>query len=408
MKSSIARLLSAGFAATAMASIMRPPQHTDDPCCFGLTSLGLSRDAQVKQTSDGQLVLGGDYSQAGFCLEPSNNTILDGQGHSCSIDHDSRHFHCHAESTNATSFGLLPGVVHGEPFLMWLPGTMQGDTLQGDNFWACPTGPLPDPYYNIYAGDKFDMESPDAGCLLMGLVLTEPTSTCEYSRNKTSNIFPRGSSKTSQASSAVSSVEASPSATCILSDSSPSVAPSAIGIWDHGVSTESHHHVDITPRNYSEFAFSLSREFVEPHQTYNQSANQSAESPDRQRTRCALEFRMPTCSQLPPGYPCYHFSGIEQEFLSNSGMNINLQLRMSFDGPDGSDWDNSTLHQVFPGDTTVIGTFDCTIAPEANDSVGYIQFEVFSVRGFSLSFEQAGSHNYNFTDGIGMWVRRCL
>ena len=63
---------------------------------------------------------------------------------------------------------------------------------------------------------------------------------------------------------------------------------------------------------------------------------------------------MPVCSELPEGYPCYSFSGLEQEVLANSGMTFHL---MADDG--NAVWNSTAVHQVFPGENTTIGTFEC-------------------------------------------------
>lgn len=111
---------------------------------------------------------------------------------------------------------------------------------------------------------------------------------------------------------------------------------------------------------------------------------------------------MPVCTELPKGYPCYRFSGLEQEVLADSGMNFDL----IFDD-DHADWNGTTLQQVFPGENTTLGTFECG-APKGSYDERKMSWNVSSVREFGLEFLHAGiGDDAKFQDGIGAWIVPC-
>ncbi|OIW23657.1 hypothetical protein CONLIGDRAFT_138015 [Coniochaeta ligniaria NRRL 30616] len=117
---------------------------------------------------------------------------------------------------------------------------------------------------------------------------------------------------------------------------------------------------------------------------------------------CGLQFRLPVCTQLPDGYPCYQFSGMEQEAVQRSG------LRFSF--AEGSaqltSWSTQPLIQVWPGEDTIVGTFDCgELVRRTRGEKLVISWLAESVNGFVLHFLQAGVGRYK--DGVGVFVVSC-
>ncbi|RYO74980.1 hypothetical protein DL766_009097 [Monosporascus sp. MC13-8B] len=186
------------------------------------------------------------------------------------------------------------------------------------------------------------------------------------------------------------------SPTCTVPPSAPSIAPSRVGYPDPeapGGIHDSSSEVAISPKNITIFEYSIPPSFLPLH------TSNSGLPP-----LCALEFRMPVCADLPKGYPCYHFSGLEQEILANSGINFVLRT-----GDDMATWDDTELHQVFPGENSIIGAFECAKLAGSYGGNREISWEASSVRNFSLEFLHAGVGNSpEFQNGIGAWIVPCL
>ncbi|RYP43388.1 hypothetical protein DL770_011693 [Monosporascus sp. CRB-9-2] len=186
------------------------------------------------------------------------------------------------------------------------------------------------------------------------------------------------------------------SPTCTVPPSAPSIAPSRVGYPDPeapGGIHDSSSEVSISPRNVTIFEYSIPPSFL-PLNTSN-----SGFPP-----LCALEFRMPVCTDLPNGYPCYDFSGLEQEIVANSGINFVLRT-----DDDMATWDDTELHQVFPGENSIIGTFECAKLAGSYGGNRGISWEARSVRNFSLEFLHAGvGDSPEFQNGIGAWIVPCM
>jgi hypothetical protein len=141
----------------------------------------------------------------------------------------------------------------------------------------------------------------------------------------------------------------------------------------------------ITATNSTIFHFSIPRDFASSSQQL-----------------CALQFRLPFCSELPAGYPCFNFTGSEQELSSNSGA-IFSQFSAGEELPS---WNNTALKQIYPGDKNVLGTFDCGASTygSGNRDVAWL---ASSVRNFGLQFKQAGVGSSEFKDGVGAFIVAC-
>lgn len=177
---------------------------------------------------------------------------------------------------------------------------------------------------------------------------------------------------------------------CVLSSSAASLSPETlfVGPADGTVYNESSTFTaDINPAQSTIFRFAVPHSF---------SANQSRPA------LCALQFRLPICSQLPEGYPCYTFSGMEQEVVQHSG------LRFDFvqDSPQPNGWATSPLVQLWPGEDTLVGTFECRdiLKPNGEDQV--LSWLAQSVNGFFIHFLQAGGPGA-YGDGVGLWMVAC-
>ncbi|KAJ9156060.1 hypothetical protein NKR23_g1511 [Pleurostoma richardsiae] len=143
----------------------------------------------------------------------------------------------------------------------------------------------------------------------------------------------------------------------------------------------------ITSTRSTVFGFSLPPDFP------------PASSASASRT-CALQFRMPYCSELPAGYPCYQFSGMEQEVLSNSGM----YYRRVLNSGETTTYEDIGLVQAFPGNNITIATFDC--GPGSPTSQGNLMWLADSVKNFQLEFLQGGGPS-GYEGGVGAFIVAC-
>jgi len=148
---------------------------------------------------------------------------------------------------------------------------------------------------------------------------------------------------------------------------------------------------EVDSRSSTIFQFALTEPFRSPLPLSNGSVS----------GRCGLQFRLPVCSQLPPGYPCYQFSGIEQEVLRKSGM----RFSPAAGSPQLQGWRTLPVVQVWPGEDTLVGTFDCRLGVRGPDGEK-ASWLAESVNGFGLRFVQAGGGGY--VDGVGLFVVACL
>ncbi|KAI0479617.1 hypothetical protein F4859DRAFT_476688 [Xylaria cf. heliscus] len=339
-------------------------------------------------------------------------------------------FQCYAGIVGATAFDISSPDLNDMSYLTYDggPGT----------FYACPVGTGVNQYYDIFSGSKHDT----AGCIPVYLALFDLSAGCFSASNTTistptssarqstatrwstqvrkqhswvrtaesstmfgysqvkgagiwSSISPSKNATTevvTKTSSATASHTAKPSPICSISPSAPSIAPIKLGSPDKLAPDglrDSLGRASITSYNSTIFLYSIPNSFLPPIS-------------DARMPLCALQFRMPVCTELPKGYPCYSFSGLEQEFLSNSGMNFDLILD---DGQ--ASWNGTALHQVVPGENMILGTFECG-TPKESYGARKMSWHVSSVRNFSLEFLHAGvGDDAEFQDGIGAWIIPC-
>ncbi|KAI1751721.1 hypothetical protein F4782DRAFT_176090 [Xylaria castorea] len=418
------------FAGTvAEASTAFRPRQSGNTCCFGLSSVGIV-DEEVKEDHIGGLSLGGPFQQGGFCFDKSTKTIKDTLNHNCFMRGPTEQFQCYAGIVGATAFDISPPGPDGKSYLTYDGGP--------GIFSACPVGTGVNQYYDIFSVSKPDttrcisvslaLYDPSMGCFsASNTTMTTPTSSARqsttsrwstqvrnqhswvrtaksstmsgYSEVKSAGIWSSVSPSTnataevvSKTSSAIASQTAKPSPICSISPSAPSIAPIKLGTPDKSAPDglqDSSAEASITSYNSTVFLYSIPNSFLPPVS-------------DAKMPLCALQFRMPVCTELPKGYPCYSFSGLEQEVLANSGMNFNLVLD---DGQ--AAWNGTALHQVFPGDTIILGTFECG-TPKGSYGPRKMSWHVSSVRNFSLEFLHAGvGSDAEFQDGIGAWIIPC-
>ncbi|KAI1091306.1 hypothetical protein F5B19DRAFT_493535 [Rostrohypoxylon terebratum] len=351
---------------TATCATIRSRQ-TDGQCCFQLASVGKVNET-VLEDHVGDLILGGTFQQGGFCLDKTTKTIQDSLKHNCFMRAPDYQFECYQGAVGTTAFDVTKPSADGRYYLSYDngPGT----------FYACPipSGSGNEQTYDIYSSEKANKD----GCVQVALALTGETPECASSGN---------SSNTNNAT-APTSTQPTPRQTssqvCSIAASAPSLAPSKLQSDNSSTTGGASAQATIIPGISTTFNYTIPKDFL---------SNSSSKS-----SLCALQFRMPVCTELPKGYPCYDFSGMEQEYLSDSGMEFHLETD---DG--NATWNNSELHQVFPGDNTTIGVFECGQKADRKMS-----WHVSSVREFALEYLQAGvGQDAQFKDGIGAWIVPC-
>ncbi|KAI1380654.1 hypothetical protein F4677DRAFT_404180 [Hypoxylon crocopeplum] len=373
MMNSLARAL---LFTTAICATLRPRQ-SNDGCCFQLASVGMVNET-VLENHVGDLILGGSFQQGGFCLNMTAKAIQDSLGHNCFMRGPDYQFECYQGAVGTTAFNIAPKREDGKSYLTYDNGP--------GVFYACPIGSASEPVYDIYS-DKTNK----AECLSIALALVDQTSAC--SANTPSSTITMASSATVQPTQSLPQVQSQASTpTCSVPTAAPSLAPFRLRPGNSSALYRSNDTAEaaITPQNSTIFDYIIPSNFFPAGTVANSSL-------------CALQFRMPVCTSLPDGYPCYSFSGLEQEVLANSGMAFHLVA----DGGDVA-WNSTEVHQVFPGDNTIIGTFDCGRPVGSYGAVRKMSWQVSSVRDFVLEFLQAGiGQDAEFQDGIGAWIVPC-
>ncbi|KAH9906768.1 hypothetical protein F4778DRAFT_595456 [Xylariomycetidae sp. FL2044] len=403
------------------------PRQSNDRCCFHLASVGLVNET-VLESHIGTLLLGGTFQQGGFCLDKTTNTIQDGLKHGCFMRDPGQQFECYAGLTGPTSFHHSPPTSDGTVYLTYDDGP--------GVYFACPAGKGVDQTYNIFSTAKTDT----TGCLPVALALQDQTDACSADIAPVSTVdasvtesappvrrssqavavqptvttnsgatftsmtragvvmnvtqsSSMGPPRTRTTTSSSSSHPTAPSRTCSIDPAASSIAPMRIGYPDPstpGNFRDTNAEAAISPFNTTFFEYTVPKSFLRP-----------IESPNV--PLCALQFRMPICMSLPEGYPCYYFSGLEQEFLANSGMAFNLTL------DDGlAEWNNTALHQVTPGENSTLGVFECGKVAGGYASDRKMTWQVNSIRNFTLEFLHAGvGQKPEFQDGVGAWIVPC-
>ncbi|KAK8048765.1 hypothetical protein PG994_010495 [Apiospora phragmitis] len=414
----------------SVAAMIRP-QQASSRCCFNLIKDGTLGGA-LRETQTGDLVFGGASQPVTLCLEKSTGTISDSLGNKCSVEEPGHQFKCRADAVAPSRFKLEHSL-----------DTLSELTYDGGNaaFVACSAGFSNNGGYRVYSSSKVATSD----CLELVLLAKDQTSGCfapddhpvsapsamrtttkttivgitstpdvtqkilgsastTSSRAAANATLATGSatatsisssladtttfavSRTTLAPSSTSNTSTSASASCMVAGSAPSIAPIQIGFPTEDGISDTSANVSITPTKSTMLTYRIPSSFA----------------PTAGKL-CALQFRLPFCSTLPSGYPCFDFSGSEQELLSNSGMVFSLT-----DGAGSIPWNSSALQQVYPGTTPIFGTFDCNALPAEYGGDRKVSWLASSVNQFSLSFMQAGvGSGSQYADGVGAWIVSC-
>ncbi|KAK8042234.1 hypothetical protein PG993_006757 [Apiospora rasikravindrae] len=415
------------------AAAMIRPQQAPSLCCFNVVrndTLG----GVLRETQTGDLVFGGPFQQMMFCLEQSPGTIFDTHGNKCSVEEYGHQFKCRPDASAPSKFRLEHGLDTSSALLTYDGGSAA--------FVACSAGFGHDGGYTLYSSSKavtsncqevtllaIDQSSgcfaPDDQSVPAPTAIRTTTRTTVVGTTSTSSVRSHqvlGSvsttssnavanatsvsssatatsvpsslanattltvSRTTLVPSSTSNTSAIASASCTVADSAPSIAPIQIGFPTQDGISDTSANASITPTDNTIFQYRIPSSFV-----------------PAAGKLCALQFRLPFCSTLPSGYPCFDFSGSEQELLSNSGMVFSLT-----DGAGSISWNNSALQQVYPGEKPIFGTFNCNALPAEYGGDRKISWLASSVNQFALSFLQAGVGSASeYADGVGAWIVAC-
>ncbi|KAK5628623.1 hypothetical protein RRF57_004338 [Xylaria bambusicola] len=395
-----------GILVNASATIR--PRQFGNSCCFDLHSVGIVGE-EVEENYVGELSLGGPFQQGGFCFDKSTRTVKDTLNHNCFMRAPDEKFQCYP-GIPLTSRPLVWTANHTSPTMMGrylsdskpdktgcvsvalaLYGSSAGCSTSTNNTVVAPTSRPKQIKFRGSPSQLRQRQIPAA---------TPTTSTVSgYSQVPGAGLWSSMPSSANPSTSTKATVKASSasvksSQTCSILPSAPSIAPIRLGSHDKSAPDgikDSLAEASITSQNSTVFLYNIPSSFL-------------PSISEAKPSLCALQFRMPVCTELPKGYPCYNFSGLEQEVLANSGMNFDLILD---DGQ--AEWNGTVLQQVFPGENTILGTFECG-APKGsyNDRSRKMGWNASSVRGFGLEFLHAGvGDNAKYQDGIGAWIVPC-
>lgn len=254
--------------------------------------------------------------------------------------------------------------------------------------------------YRLHSGHGTDPVAGEGG-IAVRLFLRDQSNHCEALRRR---VLPEPRGAVRHASrepksmaaatgiSEASSKMTTTTLTCDMSASAPSLVPEGLFVRPENWTTYSqtaNFTADIDTKFSTVFQFTLTDPFHTPISNWS--------------GMCGLQFRLPVCTQLPREYPCYQFSGMEQEAIQKSGMRFSLIEGSAHP----STWRTLPLIQVWPGESTLVGTFECG---EAAHGPGGVKMELSwlaeSINGFALHFLQAGAREYR--DGVGLFVVACL
>ncbi|ETS81656.1 hypothetical protein PFICI_06658 [Pestalotiopsis fici W106-1] len=417
MKTSLSALLLSSQLVSGAPSLRYGRRQDSSGCCFKLDSAGTVNE-DVEEDHTGHLHLSGTFQQGAFCLQ--DGKVADSLGNQCFIKSPKYQFQCYQRGVVGDTVFDIVSAENGTTKLVYDsgPGTYLACSSDGGES------------YEIFSTEKPDT----TGCLEVSLVLSDETGECTASSpvpaaedeeeeagdeqdgeeeeeengeeddedeeqeegqvdacesDVGTTTEGEGGEEEGEGSIAEENTTSTLPTTCSVSTSAPSLAPVAIGspakegtsseIMDTGVNAS------ITTNDSTVFKFSIPSNFAGSSQQL-----------------CALQFRLPFCSELAEGYPCFQFTGSEQELSSNSGMTF---------APYGesnelSSWNETALQQVYPGDQLVLGTFECGF-PENNSGSRDISWLASSVRSFGLQFEQAGVGSSKFKDGVGAFIVQC-
>ncbi|KAM0333300.1 hypothetical protein ACHAQA_001961 [Verticillium albo-atrum] len=381
-------LVALGFVVSATS---QPTEGYD--CCFTLAVSG-GFDGKLKYGTTGDFRVNSNFPEAFVCADEGMFKLQDNVGNNCRFDGPTMKLQCLSGISGQDMFYFDFGEAAdgGEAPIML---TYNGH----DKFLACPSdGPSSDAgSFVLYSKAKENQE----GCVDVSLEQAGPSDGC-FTRDSLQKFR---SPTRSTPDAVTGTIEEVPPArkSCTLTDLSTRLPAKRVGSGPLDWVEESPNgQVSINGENSTIFEFEMPPLWV----------NHPRDAATR---RCAVQFRVPVCSELPAGYPCFVWSGAEQQDSASSGMEwFHVYTRDDVDpisrgasiGPvDWAPWDS--LYQLKSEEAITVGTFECGVDRGAAVT-RTISFLAKSVNGWTLSFAQAGmGAQSQWEDGVGAYVAAC-
>ncbi|KAL0942846.1 uncharacterized protein CTRU02_200732 [Colletotrichum truncatum] len=359
------------------SSIVYHEEPQDDKCCFALKAVHIMDTGEVKdvgivkQSTIGELRIGGPFQQGFFCVNPDDGAIKDGRDNTCFINQETQHFQCFRglHGTNLFKFKELDlpnGAV--VPLL-----TQDGN----ESFFMCPTTRGVDPVSSTY--NIFSASMPQRiDCTQ--IVLFQHQQTPDVCHIDHDDHFLKFLHKRRYSLSQEHFCKAfsgnSPLSPLIFPKNSAEVNWQ----YDSGFVTMPN------PTN----ALNLHLEFHIPA-SYVPAVADSA--PGRM---CALQFRMPVCPEAPAGYPCV---GEKDTFY--------MLVRLSKDSHASYNGSKMRIHHTIrPGEKVTLFQFSCDVDIKKKNRE--ITWHVIGGHFKSRSPETTMGYDVLFDDEKGDWARNAF
>lgn len=361
----------------AWAAVAAPHQAAPG-CCFSLSAVHGSDTVMVKQSTTGDLRVHSSFKQAFFCLNHETGLLQDGVGNNCFLESVTKQFQCF---TGVPSFNSFSFAANSD-------GNKQLTYDGLDSFRACTSFDSKSDqgsfglYSSQYEGDE---------CFEVKLLQVDGTGTCDAPASYNSPLYVKSVHlDVSGSRPAVS--DATGDEKCQLSARSPIIPPRRIGVGSFGdkfyLNTAGNGTITDTEGTLFEFT-------MEPGDFLHHS--------DGAPRLCAVQFSLPYCTTLPKGYPCFHWSGLQQQELAEAGM----QFWHVYDSHTDIYWDPVPLVQVTPGKPVFGGTFDCKVDMDRTTERN-VSFVATGVNDWSLEFAQGGvGDQADMPWGVGAYVVGC-
>ena len=232
-----------------------------------------------------------------FELSAARRTLHDALGGTCFLDDETHEFLCSDAVDLPQTAWAFTGTSGGRRFL----------TADGEDAWVvCDVLQEDEDSPRVFSGIQEDHDGCFEGRLWLNDYIAPSQSLGE--NNLDLRLIEPDPLPTEDESPIRARQTGTPTPTCNVSPSLPSLAPLYVYT---GPANQSIYNADpqnvavINQANSTLFGFSIGTDFP---------------ASDNLSHTCGLQFRFPYCSELQAGYPCYIYSGMEQEMTANSGV----------------------------------------------------------------------------------------
>ena len=232
-----------------------------------------------------------------FDLSTAGHALHDGMGGTCFLDDDTHEFLCSDAIDLPQTTWSFTATSGGRRFL----------TADGEDAWVvCDVVEEDEDSPRVYSGVQDDYD----GCFEGRLWLSDYTAPSQSLGDNSLDLrlIEPEPSPVDDAPLIQARQTGSATPTCNVSPSGPSLAPAYVytGPANQSLYNANTQNVAVVNQaNSTLFGFTIGTDFP---------------AADSHPHTCALQFRFPYCSELPSGYPCYTYSGMEQEMTANSGI----------------------------------------------------------------------------------------